>query len=192
MSNESLRESVSALADGELAPARAARVLDEVMADAELREQWRRHFAISAVLSGHGRPVTETADLAQRVRDALEREPVLAERRLAPRRRALTVTALAASVAVFAVVVGLGLAGRQAPPDATPVAASGAAVPALAGRPAETGQPPAKRTRMMWADARPAVEARLNGYLLTHNEYLADGVRGMLPYARVVGYDSRR
>ena len=45
---------------------------------------------------------------------------------------------------------------------------------------------------MMWADARPAVEARLNGYLLNHNEYLAEGVRGMLPYARVVGYDTRR
>lgn len=46
-------------------------------------------------------------------------------------------------------------------------------------------------TRMTWNDARPAVEARLNSYLLDHNEYLADGVRGMLPYARVVGYDAR-
>lgn len=46
-------------------------------------------------------------------------------------------------------------------------------------------------TRMTWNDARPAVEARLNDYLLDHNEYLADGVRGMLPYARVVGYDAR-
>ena len=192
MSNENLRESVSALADGELAPARARRVLDEVLADAELREQWRRHYAISAVLSGHGRAVTETPDLAQRVHDALEREPVLGKRRLAPRRRAVTVTALAASVAVAAVVVGLGLVGRQVPPDAAPVAASGAALPASAGRPAETSEPPAMRTRMMWADARPAVEARLNGYLLNHNEYLADGLRGMLPYARIVGYDARR
>jgi len=47
-------------------------------------------------------------------------------------------------------------------------------------------------TRLTWNDARPGVEARLNGYLLTHNEYLAGGVRGMLPYARIVGYDPGR
>jgi hypothetical protein len=46
-------------------------------------------------------------------------------------------------------------------------------------------------TRMTWNDAAPAVEKRLNGYLLNHNEYLSGGVRGLLPYARVVGYDPR-
>jgi len=42
---------------------------------------------------------------------------------------------------------------------------------------------------LQW-DAQPEVEARLNGYLVSHSEYLGNGMRGMLPYARIVGYDS--
>ena len=46
--------------------------------------------------------------------------------------------------------------------------------------------------RMTWNDAAPAVTNRLNGYLVTHNEYLSNGMRGMLPYARIVAYDDGR
>ena len=36
----------------------------------------------------------------------------------------------------------------------------------------------------------PDAEARLNAYLVSHNEYAGDGVRGVLPYVRIVGYQS--
>lgn len=179
MNDDDLRESVSALADGELAPAPARRTLDAMLSDPALREQWKRHFTVSAVLTGH-RPVEDgVPDLADRVRTALEHEPLhIAPARItARRRRPVALTAVAASLA--AIALGVGLFVRQAPEGPRAIAEGGA------------GPSPAVRTQMIWADARPAVEARLNGYLLNHNEYLAGGVRGMLPYARVVGYDAR-
>jgi hypothetical protein len=105
---------------------------------------------------------------------------------------------------VLAVVVGLHLAdgghdgdtlpteqATAAMPDTAAAGASGARPTAPLAARSNKGVPRTERTRMTWNDARPAVEARLNAYLLNHNEYLAGGVRGMLPYARVVGYDAR-
>ena len=40
------------------------------------------------------------------------------------------------------------------------------------------------------SDAAPDAEARLNVYLVNHNEYAGNGVRGVLPYVRIVGYQS--
>ncbi|MCB1742987.1 MAG: hypothetical protein KDK91_21605 [Gammaproteobacteria bacterium] len=40
-------------------------------------------------------------------------------------------------------------------------------------------------------DASGQVEQRLNGYLLNHNGYLSGSPRGMLPYARIVGYGQK-
>ena len=179
MNDEDLRESVSALADGELAPAPARRALDAVLSDPALRVQWRRQFTISAVLTGQTPVESAGPDLADRVRVALAHEPqhILPLRAPARRRRLVALTAVAASLTVMA--LGVGLVVHQAPEGPQAIAGGSA------------GPSPAVRTQMVWADARPAVEARLNGYLLNHNEYLAGGVRGMLPYARVVGYDAR-
>jgi negative regulator of sigma E activity len=205
MSHETQREALSALMDGELPPAEAARLLDAMNHDPELRELWRRHHQLSGLLSGHAQMVVDGGALANRIRESLDREPVV----LAPRRRAAGVTwttgralALAASVALVAVVVALGLTGeRAASPAPAPLAQAPSAnapgtLPAVVlagGQPSalQTTPEPAASTRLTWNDARPGVEARLNGYLMNHNEYLSGGVRGMLPYARVVGYDPR-
>ena len=118
--------------------------------------------------------------------------------------------ALAASVAMVAVI-----ATQQAlldRPALTPqtVAATAPAVPVdsaqLAGFNTVSSKAPALSetqrlrdearsvalTRMTWNDAGPGVEARLNAYLLNHNEFMVGGLRGMLPYARVVGYDATK
>ncbi|MDH5593931.1 MAG: anti-anti-sigma factor, partial [Gammaproteobacteria bacterium] len=42
-----------------------------------------------------------------------------------------------------------------------------------------------------WDVKQPAVESRLNSYLVNHNEY-SNGMQGVLPYARIVGYDSEK
>lgn len=200
MNDEALHESLSALMDGELTRAQAEQVIDAVLQDPGLREQWRRHHLISAVLSGHAGPWSGSDDLAARVAAGLDAEPPSLAAHRAPRyRRAWVPAALAASAAVVAVVAGLALIeeGDEAIAPRSvgaTIAASDAVSSAPAKVAAATAPEPARaaagaeRTRMTWNDARPAVEARLNGYLLDHNEYLAGGVRGMLPYARVVGY----
>ena len=42
---------------------------------------------------------------------------------------------------------------------------------------------------LRWDVGEPAIETRLNSYLVHHNEFLD---RGMLPYARIVSYDATR
>lgn len=46
-------------------------------------------------------------------------------------------------------------------------------------------------TQLLWHDLRPGVEARLNTYLVNHTESLGNRMRGMLPYAALVGYESK-
>ena len=213
MNDESIEESLSALMDGELPSARAERVLDRVLDDVRLREQWRRHHFISAALSSQDTLSVVDDELATRVRQALDSE-VIPLRRPSRRKPWMVGIACAASVAAVAVLVLFNVTGQQAaepgagvPPVATiePNTTTTAttsnsaqpAVPQLASLPSDSdaavdAQPSGTSlTRMTWNDARPAVEERLNGYLLDHSGYLADGVRGMLPYARVVAYDAR-
>lgn len=209
MNDESIEESLSALMDGELPSARAERVVDRVLDDARLRDQWRRHHLISAALSSHDALSVVDDELATRVRQALDSE-VIPLRRPSRRTPRLIGVACAASVAAVAVLVVFNVTGQQAtepgasvPPvatikrDVTTSPPPQPVVPQLASLRSDSGavvdaQPSdGSLTRMTWNDARPAVEARLNSYLLDHNGYLADGVRGMLPYARVVAYDTR-
>lgn len=204
MGEEALRESLSALVDGELTRSQAERVLDAVLRDPGLREQWRRHHLIGAVLTGQAATPRHADELAERVAAALATEAAPRGPRYLPRdRRAWLPAALAASLAVLGAVVGLHLAdgGRDADERApehataavpeTATAGTGGAKPTAPLAARNEGVPRTERTRMTWNDTRPAVEARLNAYLLNHNEYLAGGVRGILPYARVVGYDAR-
>ena len=42
-----------------------------------------------------------------------------------------------------------------------------------------------------WDTREPEAESALNAYLVEHNEFApTSGMNGMLPYVRVVGYDS--
>ena len=44
--------------------------------------------------------------------------------------------------------------------------------------------------RLQWSGAAPDAEARFNAYLVNYNEYAGSGVRGLLPYVRIVGYQA--
>ncbi len=63
--SEQLRESLSALMDGEANAFEVRRVLDEVRRDAELRKVWNRWQRVSAALQGDVAPAG--TDLADRV-----------------------------------------------------------------------------------------------------------------------------
>ena len=45
-------------------------------------------------------------------------------------------------------------------------------------------------TRRQWNELKPDVAERLNGYLVNHTERLGNSMGGILPYARIVGYDA--
>ena len=214
MSEHELEESLSALMDGELPPDEARRVLDAVLEDPALRARWAAWQRVGAALAGQH--PARSGDLAARVQAALEGEPRPAVRTppvaapvppapVRPRRGhgARRVLALAASGAAVAVLVAVVATRERTPPaplarapathDAPPgpLARAPDAQPAppepLPQAPASHGA--AASQRMAWDDAGPAVSRRLNAYLLNHNDYLSGGVRGLLAYARVVGYD---
>jgi sigma-E factor negative regulatory protein RseA len=83
--------------------------------------------------------------------------------------------AIAASVAALAVGSLRFLNGQDLEPVATPSIAAVIAAPAVA-------------QELRWNVQQVAVEQRLNAYLVQHTEVLRHGMRGMLPYARIVGY----
>ncbi len=172
MSDE-LKEAISALADGERSAGDTSALLDKITQDASNLAMWERCHLLSDAIRGQLPDRVQTG-LPGRVRDAIAREPVtLATRRKRLRMlKPLTGLALAASVATVAIVGVRSLDSEVAPT---------ARIAASADTPQTTGN--------RW-NVSPEVEARLKAYHLKHSEYVGYGMQGMLPYARIVGYDS--
>lgn len=181
-------EILSALMDGETTVNRAEHI-KTIAGNAELRQTWYRYHLISDVMQGHLKSDVDYG-LADRIRAALDNEPVM----LAPVKsgysryaKPAAGLAIAASVAA-AVLLGVQVSHKQSVPESTPAFASNA-VPQVSGpvqfvsgnsRPVTTGTPM-------------AVESPMNRYLVNYNEYRANsGVRGMLPYVRIVGHETPR
>jgi len=175
--SEQLREGLSALIDGETGEREAARLLDQITRDAELKAAWERYHFVSDVLR-NDLPRVFGEDLVERVRRSIETEPVMFRRRQRPAAVLKPVAgfALAASIAVVAVFGFRGMVGPSGGGD-EPVALAGDA-------PEQT-----QLAGMRWDVDLPGVEDRLNTYLVNHNEHTA---RGMLPYARLVAYNADR
>ncbi len=195
--NDDKAGAVSALMDDELPAARAERAVDALLDDPALREQWRLSHAASDALNG--RYVAGGDALAERVRHAIESEPVT-QPVVRPRRWAVQPwlgVAMAASVAVAALLVVRGIDTQPPASQTVPPLVEAPSEPRRATAPSDGVIPVstpvvddrAALTRLTWNDPRPGVAKRLNGYLLNHNQYQATGVQGMLPYARVVGYE---
>ena len=74
------RQRLSALQDGELAPAQVPALLDALAADTELRERWERYTLIGQAIRGEAIDPNARA-LADRVRNALapSLEPIAAK-----------------------------------------------------------------------------------------------------------------
>ncbi|NIM26734.1 MAG: hypothetical protein GTO67_04355 [Gammaproteobacteria bacterium] len=206
MSDKS-KENLSALMDGELQPQSARETIDGLLDNQALRVSWSRYHLVRDVLRHKIYPDAGD-ELRERMRGVLADEPVHFPRilREVPRWRTalrpLAGVALAASVAAVA-VLGVRSMG---PPETTPELAAVPAERVAAGGPASPGRsaaaipasaplvqgqsPPAALQRLQWSTSEPAVAQRLNGYFLNHSEYLGGAMKGMHPYARIVGYDS--
>ncbi len=180
------KERLSVLMDDELDAPELDPVLRDLSADGDLRAAWDRWHLIGDVLRGE--PVSrDVMQVAARVRERLADEPtVLAPPRPAPRRWMLPLagSAMAASIALVAVLGGyVQVPGLES------------ADPAVRVRVVQNAEPAAlyqDRTGTYWSLRRPEVESKLNGYLVNHREYApVAGMKGMLPYATLAGYDAR-
>ena len=141
-------------------------------------------------------PVPGADAIAGKVGAALSGEKVvpLRPRLRRPGIEPLAGLALAASVSAVAILGIHSLDdGSDTPSPAVAVASRPEAVAAgsadnVSG--AETRRAGYEPARLQWSDVAPDTEARLNAYLVNHNEFAGNGVRGVMPYVRLVGYQS--
>lgn len=186
MSDEQI-EGLSALMDGEIDIPRAAGVLDRISRDPELRATWERYHLVQMAIRRES-IVPAARPIAQRVADALAAEPVPIRRRPSrpgriPSSRAPFGGAALAAAAVFLAVFAAPklLQGPSAP------------VPSPERRQVATLPAPSLVAERRWELDRPELESKLDLFLVNHQEAApAAGVKGILPYATLVGYDGRR
>ena len=195
MTESDPREQTSAFLDGEFREAKPDRVVDALYGNPELRRAWARFHLIGDAMRGVG-PVPGAHSIAGEVGATLSEEKIVP---LKPRLRRpgfgpLTGLALAASVSAVAILGIHSLDdGRDTPSPGVAVASRPEAVAAgsadnVPGE--ETRRSDYEPARLQWSDVAPDTEARLNAYLVNHNEFAGNGVRGVMPYVRLVGYQS--
>ena len=181
---------LSAMVDDELAHAEINLAVRRLSRDRAVQQRWERYQLISDTLQGH-LPIAIDPRFAARIRAAIDDEPLpqpqpLSIVQVLPRwRRPVAGLALAASV-TLAILVGLQLSQPDAglPPGQTPIAATPFSPPALPAR-TVAFQPPTVQ------QADEPAEERLNSYLVNHNGQASrNSVNGMLPYVRMVGYQT--
>ena len=164
--NDQTKELLSAFMDGEVADSRAIESLRQYD---DARASWSSYHLIRDVMSQHY--VAGAYQVSGRVAAALESEPTV----LAPKRwykpkkllRHASGAAIAATIATVAILVV-----RQSPEIPQDI-------PQFSVAP--IAQQPIRLTA--------AEENKLNGYIVSHNEYSASTrIKGMLPYTRIVSY----
>lgn len=190
-------EQISSFVDGELQGPARGRIVHALYGSPELRRRWARYHLIGDAARKIG-PVSGADSIAGNVGAALSGESMVSFKRrpwLVP----LPGLALAASIAAVAIlgIRGLDDGGAQSPPVAGASRHEAAAESPLSTDPGSTVSHIAsgavqsagsEAVRRPWSDAAPDAEARLNVYLVNHNESAGYGGRGLLPYVRIVGY----
>ena len=201
MNEPDANERLSEFVDGELRSPARDRVVNALYESPELRRTWVRFHLIGDAARGAG-PVPGADAIAERVNAALADDRIVLlgprSRRRVPRLLSgLAIAATIAGIAVLGVhrlddggVQSRSIAGVSRPEPA--VADSVAAAPdRTVSRVASVVQPSGSdASGVQWSDVAPRAEARLNVYLVNHNEYAGIGMRGVLPYVRIVGYQS--
>lgn len=180
-------EAFSALLDGETEHTEHKSLLDALADDQQARAQLARFRMIGDSLRGEPTRV-DALTIADRVRDRLQREPVV----LAPRPRSAMPRvprwwqpaaglAIAASVALLAV----GLVPRMLSdtPEQAPASVQVVGVPVAS--PVFVSS-----AGTHWNHSDPVQESRLTRYLADHSEVASQtGMPGIVPYASFVSYD---
>ncbi|MFZ5589069.1 MAG: sigma-E factor negative regulatory protein [Pseudomonadota bacterium] len=210
-------ERISALMDGELRGGESKQAIADLEQDAGLKQTWERYHLIRAALRGN-LPTHFEHRISTRVSALLAAEPtVLAPRgmlfkaklsRYTPALKQVAGLAVAASVTAVA-ILGVQTSSHDSTAAAPQFAMNAPAVNSL-NQAAVSPMYPAEENMLVTAPAplpsdrarapgprwdmdRSAVESKLNRYLANHNHYTKPAdVQGVLPYARMVGYDSAK
>ena len=202
MKGSDSNEHLSAFVDGELQGPARSRVVDALYRSPARRRAWVRYHLIGDAVRKTG-PVPGADSIAAAVGEVLAGEPIVRIRPRVRRSKPHPLSGLAIAAAVAAVAV-LGIHGLDDEGARSPTVA-GASSPELAAaapvaidtepaaaRVASVSAPPGglQAGRLQWSDVAPDAEARLNTYLVNHNEYAGNGMHGVLPWVRIVGYQS--
>jgi sigma-E factor negative regulatory protein RseA len=187
---DEIREQLSAMADDELSAVERPLLLGRLQRDPELRACLGRYQLIGEVMRG-GIAATATLGVAARVQRALAADspmhvPAAGMNNSRPVwLRPLAGVAVAASVAVVAVLSVNSL--RETETESVPALASGESAAGSATPVTQVSESDGEQ----WERLDPRIDKRLSGYLVNHNEYAASrGVQGVMPYVRIVGYDT--
>lgn len=182
-------ERLSALVDDELPPNEIGGEIHKLTQSEGARQSWSRYHLIGDAMRREIGSIYDPG-LAQSISRRLQDEPVV----LAPaaikgpgfsRLKTLTGLAVAASLAGVAVVLTPQMINPQ----------GSASPPVLAEQPA------AENTTYVLAQdgtrwemlKKPAVESRLNAYLVNHQERSpSSNIKGIMPYANFVSYDANK
>ena len=214
--SEQQREHVSALADGELETLLVGPTISALEANADLKAAWERYSLIGSALRGEAlRP--EYRQIAARVSQELAAGPIpISASRSAhrqPRPRAaessrsrrghyagMALAASAAFLAVYALpplftannpVPTSPALAQVTPPISSPVAVSVSPPPSsrlVSLSPSRTSE-----VSPRWHLAAPELESKLDQFLVNHQASSpANGIKGIFPYATVVGYEAGR
>jgi sigma-E factor negative regulatory protein RseA len=173
--SEQKYENLSAIIDGETEL--DDKLIQALSGDAELRSRWQRYHLIRDALTNHLSD-KGVADISEMVMASLEHEPTI----LAPRHKRI-------SQKIMKQAVGLAVAASVATVAVVSVQTSQLASKDTNTSIARIEQPIIDKTAIAQARLRQqAVQSKLSGYLLNHNEYSVSArMQGMMPYMRIVG-----
>ncbi len=182
-------ERLSALVDDELSAHEVPGEVRKLSQQEAAVERWSHYHLIGDVMRREAGPLYTTS-LAQSISRRLQDEPVVLapaalKRRGSGRRRALTGVAMAASLAAIAMVMTPQLINQEGA-EPQPAVAQQSPGEAQTYFVAQDGT----RWEML---KKPAVESRLNAYLLNHQERSpSSNIKGIMPYATFVSYDENK
>ena len=176
---------LSALMDGELHDVDKA--VEQLAKDTELQDVWRRYHLARDIMKGQASEFA-TLDISAAVSESLKSEPVVLTpiwSRLNPRYVMKQAAGLAVAAAVGTIAVLSVQQTQLVSTNETTLANAGTETYQVAQQPLRIRQ--VSFTTRKELDT--AVEAKLSGYLVNHNEFsTSTRVSGVMPYTRIVSF----
>ncbi len=174
-------EQLSALMDGEESDINL--VLNNMQLD-EVRTRWQRYHLIRDVMRNQVSKV-DTHDISLNIQQAILNEPTVIAPAQFKAKKLVQKTFLKqlGSMAIAATVTAVAILVVQQKPEINNNQSTQVAIKPIQQQSIQTAS-----TRNI--ELNKAVAAKLNSYLVNHNEYaISSGMQGALPYSRVVNFN---
>ncbi|NNE64116.1 MAG: hypothetical protein HKN34_08535 [Gammaproteobacteria bacterium] len=207
-----LKEKLSVIIDEYTGDEACQKVLDEAIDDVNLQYQMRRYQMIGDIMR-HELPDHINLDLSHQIMSEVrktESEDSIRSQRIAEvadkqslwnwaKLKPFAGLAVAASVAMVSVTLWQSEAVNSpqgAPEQDQTVSVDSEKIEKLANMPVQVNAITVSSglnegTRWLASEDSPALQQKLNGYLVNHTEY-AIPIQGLIPQARVAGFDSQQ